>query len=236
MKEPKESVLLITGTSRGIGLASANHYLTQGWRVVGCSRSASAIDHPNYFHSTTDVSQESEVVSLLREIQEKYQRLDAVINNAAIFHQGLALLSSKETLQTVFETNVFGTFMVCRESAKLMQKKKYGRIINLGSIALTMKIEGSSFYASSKAAILEMTKILAKELALFNITCNMVAPGLMDTAMYRDLSDTAQAKCLEAMAIKQMSTIEDLSQVTDFLLSKESSLITGQHICLGTIS
>lgn len=102
----------------------------------------------------------------LREIQEKYQRLDAVINNAAIFHQGLALLSSKETLQTVFETNVFGTFMVCRESAKLMQKKKYGRIINLGSIALTMKIEGSSFYASSKAAILEMTKILAKELAL----------------------------------------------------------------------
>lgn len=229
-------VILVTGTSRGIGASLAEHFLSQGALVEGCSRSPVTLSHGNYHHSVVDISNETEVVAMLRDIQKRHKRLDAVINNAGVAHQGLALLSGKDVLQSVFEANVYGTYLVCRESAKLMQRRKYGRIVNIGSIALKAKMEGNGIYTASKAAVLEFTKVLAKELAFYNITCNMVAPGVVDTAMFRGLSEKVKEKCLEQLSIKRMASIADLTNVIDFLLRKESSLITGQDICIGTIA
>lgn len=229
-------VVLVTGTSRGIGASLAEHFLRQGALVEGCSRSPMTLADANYHHSVVDVSNETEVVVMLRDIQKRHNRLDAVINNAGVSHQGFVLLSGQEAFQSVFETNVYGTYLVCRESARLMQRRKYGRIVNIGSIALKAKMEGNAIYTASKGAVLELTKVLAKELAPFNITCNMVAPGLVDTAMFRGLSKKIMEKCMDQLAIKRMASIADLTNVIDFLLRKESSLVTGQDICIGTIA
>lgn len=227
---------MLTGTSRGIGASLAEYFLKEEAFVEGCSRSPAVISHPNYHHSVVDVSNETEVVAMRCDIQKRHNRLDVVINNAGVPHQGFVMTSGKSALQSVFETNVYGTYLVCRESARLMQRRNYGRIINIGSIALKAKMEGNAIYTASKGAVLELTKVLAKELAPFNITCNMVAPGLIDTAMFRGLSEKVMEKCMDQLAIRRMASIADLANVIDFLLRKESSLITGQDICIGTIS
>jgi 3-oxoacyl-[acyl-carrier protein] reductase len=232
----EEQVILITGTSRGIGSLLVEHFLQQGAFVEGCSRSPWSFTHANYHHSVMDVSIETEVASMLSDIQRRHNRLDGVINNAGVPHQGFVMMSGKKAIESVFETNVYGTYLVSRASARLMQRRKYGRIVNMGSIALKTKMEGSAIYTASKGAVLEFTKVLAKELAPFNITCNMVAPGLVDTAMFRGLSEKVMEKCMDQLAVKRMTSIADLTNVIDFLLRKESSLITGQDICLGTIS
>lgn len=229
-------VILITGTSRGIGAALVEHFLSEEAFVEGCSRSSVTQAHPNYHHSQVDISDEPQVAAWLRDVQSRHGKLDSVINNAGIPHQGFVMLSGKTALQQVFEANVYGTYLVCRESARLMQQRKYGRIVNMGSIALKAKMEGNAIYTASKGAVLELTKVLAKELAPFNITCNMVAPGLVDTAMFRALSEKAKEKCMEHLAVKRMTTVEDLANVIGFLLRKESGLVTGQDICLGTIA
>jgi len=229
-------VILVTGTSRGIGADLVDHFLAGGALVEGCSRAQTTFLHENYHHSVVDVSNEADVVGMIRGIHDRRNRLDAIINNAGVTHQGFVMTSGKAVLQSVFEINVFGTYLVCREGARFMQRGKYGRIVNIGSIALKMKMEGNAIYTASKGAVLELTKVLAKEMAPFNITCNMVAPGLFDTAMFQGLSDKIKEKCMDQLAIKRLSSIADLTNVIDFLLRKESSLITGQDICIGTIS
>ncbi len=229
-------VILVTGTSRGIGADLVGHFLAGGAFVEGCSRSPRTFLHENYHHSVVDVSNEADVVKMIRGINDRRNRLDAIINNAAITHQGFVMTSSRTALQSLFEINVFGTYLVSREGARLMQRRKYGRIVNMGSIALKMKMEGNAIYTASKGAVLELTKVLAKELGPFNITCNMVAPGLFDTEMFQNLSGKIQEKCMDQLAIKRMSSISDLTNVLDFLLRKESNLITGQEICIGTTS
>ncbi len=229
-------VILVTGTSRGIGVGLVEHFLKGGALVEGCSRTSSKITHDNYHHTIADVSSETDMASMMRDIQDRRNRLDAIINNAAITHQGFVMTSGRTALQSLFEINVFGTYLVSREGARLMQRRKYGRIVNMGSIALKMKMEGNAIYTASKGAVLELTKVLAKELGPFNITCNMVAPGLFDTEMFQNLSSKIQEKCMDQLAIKRMSSISDLTNVLDFLLRKESNLITGQEICIGTTS
>ena len=229
-------VILVTGTSRGVGAALAEYFLREGGFVEGCSRSPATFSHANYHHSEVDVSSEFKVAAMFRDISYRHSKLDAVINNAGVLYQGFVVLSGKKALESVFETNVYGTYLVCREAAKLMQRRQYGRIVNIGSIALKAKMAGNAIYTSSKGATLELTKVLAKEVAPFNITCNMVAPGLVDTAMFRALSEKAKEKCMDQLAIKRVASIAALTNVIDFLFRKESSLITGQDICIGTIA
>jgi len=117
-----------------------------------------------------------------------------------------------------------------------MRIRKTGRIINFGSIALKIKMEGSALYTASKGALLEFTKVFAKELAPFNITCNMLFPGVVDTAMARSLPKSVIDKCLEHVPTKRFSSLEDVGHAVDSLLSEKGGLITGQEITVGAIS
>lgn len=230
-----KTAILITGTSRGIGRYLAHHYLSKGCHVAGCSRSIdNIIEHPNYFHSVSDISNEEQVQNLVRQVQEKFGHLNVTINSAAINPiLAPALLTPGSAVVNTLQTNVVGTFLVSRESAKLMIKTGSGRIITLGSMAVKHEVMGESVYTASKAAIGAFTRVLAKELHRFNITCNVVAPAAVETELMAAVKPEALQAVLERNAIPQIGKMEEISDVIDWLISPQSAAITGQAIYLG---
>jgi len=167
-----ERLVMITGTSRGIGRYLARHYLEAGYRVVGCSRSPVEFELPNYEHFCLDISAERDVINMFAQIRKGYGRLDALINNAGVLSKSLIMMTNSNTVQEVFDTNVFGTFIVCREASKLMKRNSFGRIVNISTIAVPLANPGSAVYGASKAAVEQFSRVLAKEVAPFGITVN----------------------------------------------------------------
>ena len=227
------TVMLISGTSRGVGYHLAKYYASQGWIVAGCSRGKCDLEHPNYHHSTVDITDEAETVTWVRGASKEFGHIDAVLNNAGLASMNHALLTPVETVESLFDTNFRGTFVICREAAKVMQRRKFGRIVNFGSIAVSMVLEGESIYAATKAAVTTYSRILAHELAPWNITVNVVAPSPIKTDLIKGVPEGTMQKLLGRMAINRYGTFEDTSNVIDFFLSPNSSMITAQVITLG---
>ncbi len=227
------TVMLISGTSRGVGHHLAKHYASKGWIVAGCSRGKCDLEHPNYHHSTVDITDEAETVTWVRGASKEFGHIDAVLNNAGLASMNHALLTPVETVESLFDTNFRGTFVICREAAKVMQRRKFGRIVNFGSIAVSMVLEGESIYAATKAAVTTYSRILAHELAPWNITVNVIAPSPTKTDLIKGVPEGTMQKLLDRMAIHRYGTFEDTSNVIDFFLSPNSSMITAQVITLG---
>jgi len=229
------SVLLITGTSRGIGKYLAEYYVKRGLTVVGCSRSKPETETaPNYLSLTADIRVESEVVSLVTMIRERFGRLDIAINNAAVNPAlSLSLMTSMAATGDTFNTNVLGTFAVSREAAKVMMRRKFGRIINIGSMAARHEVPGEAIYSASKSAIHTLTRVMAKELYPHGITCNVVAPSAIETDMMKAIDPAALKDVLARNAIPHVGTFSDVSHAIDFLIQPESQAITGQILYLG---
>ena len=135
--------------------------MKRGAAVEGCSRELIDWKLPNYTHHRADVADEAQVKSMLSSIRKRHQRLDIVVNNAGIASMNHTLLTPVSTLDRIMATNFRGTFLVCRESAKLMKRRSYGRIVNMGTVAVPMNLEGEAMYAASKSAIVTFTRILA---------------------------------------------------------------------------
>ena len=155
-------ITLITGTRKGIGHFLAERYLSQGHIVYGCSRQPATLEADNYRHVCLDVADEKAVRRLLSQIRKEAGRLDHLINNAGIASMNHALLTPASTVQDIFNTNFLGTFLFCREAAKLMQVSGYGRIVNFITVAAPLQLEGEAVYAASKSAVQTLTQILAR--------------------------------------------------------------------------
>jgi len=232
----RDEVILITGTSRGIGKFLAQYYVDKGFMVAGCSRKKPEWTSTGaYEHFILDVSDERAVVNMIHSIQKKFGRLDALINNAGIASMNPILLTSVESVRKIYDTNVLGTFLLCREAAKLMRKRNYGRIVNFTTVAVPLRVEGEAIYASSKAAVLNLSQILAYELASFGITVNVIGPTPIDTDLIRGVSSEKLKKLVGRQAIKRMGTFEDVANVVDFFLSERSCFVTGQALFLGGV-
>jgi 3-oxoacyl-[acyl-carrier protein] reductase len=128
-----------------------------------------------------------------------------------------------------------GTFLFCREAARLMQKNKYGRIINFSTVATPLKLEGEAIYAASKAAIVSLTEVMAREFAEFGITVNAVGPTPIKTDLIRSVPQDKMDRLIARQAIQRYGTFEDVANVIDFFLRPESDFITGQNIYLGGV-
>ena len=223
--------ILITGSRKGIGRYLAETFLERGYKVLGCSRGDSDLDHEFYQHYKCDVSNETEVIKMIRLIGKNHGGIDILINNAGIASMNHILSTPGTTIKKLMDTNFTGTVLFCREVSKLMMRKKTkGRIINFSTVASPLNLEGEAIYASSKAAVQKFTQIAAKEFAPFNITVNCIGPTPIKTDLIKAVPKDKIDLLLNSQAIK-----EDVLNVIDFFISNKSNFITGQTIYLGGI-
>lgn len=234
MGDPR--VMLITGTRKGIGRYLAEYYAKRGFVVEGCSRKPLEWEHPNYNHHIADVADEAQVKEMFVSMQKRHGRLDITINNAGIASMNHVLLTPVDMVTQIMDTNLKGTFLICRESAKLMKKNNFGRIINFSTVAVPMHLEGEAIYASTKSAVETFTKTIARELADFGITCNVVAPTPVETDLIRSIPREKINNMIDHLAIKRLGRFEDISNVIDFFIKPETDYVTGQVIYLGGVS
>ena len=229
-------VMVITGSSRGIGRGLAEHFLTRGYRVAGCSRGPSTIENPGYHHTLVDVGDESAVRTWVRALRSKYGRIDVLVCNAGTAKAAsLVTMTDGPLVEEIIRSNVLGTFFVCREVAKAMMVAGTGRIVTVSSMAVGLHQEGTAAYAAAKSAIVEMTKILAKELAPNGITANVVAPSMFASDAFEALGDAVQERARSKLTIPRMVTIEEIAGVIAFFAAPESAPITGQVIHMGLV-
>lgn len=230
-----DRIIIITGTRKGIGRYLAEQYLQEGDIVYGCSRRICDIEHPNYHHTRLDVSDEAEVVSFVRNVYKNHKHIDVLINNAGCASMNHFLLTPYDTAKKVFNTNFFGTFLMCREVSKYMVKNKSGRIVNYSTVAVALNLHGELVYSASKAAIEQLTRVLADEIGESGITVNAVGPTPIDTDLIKNVPENKLQDLLGHQCIKRFGQFKDVKNVIDFFLKPESNFITAQTIYLGGV-
>ena len=178
---------LVTGSRRGVGRLITEHLLQHGARVIGFARGTATINHPEYSHIQVDIGDVKCVQNGFVELKKTTDALHIVVNNAAVLTSQYAMIMPPTAAQAMLNTNLLGPFMVSREASKLMRKTKWGRIINIGSMAASLEPIGDSMYAACKAGLATLTNVMAKELAPLNITCNTWAVSAFKTEMLAQL-------------------------------------------------
>jgi 3-oxoacyl-[acyl-carrier protein] reductase len=226
-------ITLITGTSRGLGKYLAQHYLNAGHIVIGCSRKEPPFEHPSYCHFSVDVSNETDVRNMFSKILSSFGKLDHLINNAGIASMNHFALMPIATVRRILETNIVGSFLFTQEAVRLMQRNRFGRIVNFSTVAVPLKLDGEAIYAASKAAVHTLTQILSKELSPFGITVNSIGPTPIATDLIKNVPKAKIDGILARQSISRLGKLEDVSNVIDFFLKPESEFITGQIIYLG---
>ena len=226
-------VALVTGSRKGIGRHLAGYLAGRGFRVVGCSREPADWSLPGYEHVLADVTDESQVVRLLALVRQRYGELSVLVNNAGEASMNSVLLTPGATVERIVRTNFVGTVLVARESAKLMMKARWGRIVNFTTVAVPMQLEGEAIYAASKGAVETFTRILARELGPAGITVNAVGPPPIETDLTRGVPQRKLDAVVGRLATRRAGTFEDVANVVDFLIRNESGAVTGQTIYLG---
>ena len=236
MKIPmiNKSVMLITGTSKGIGKKLANYYLENGYIVIGCSRSGSDISSTNYIHYSLNLCDEASVKNMFKKIRKVYGRLDILINNAGLSAENYVLLTTMKKARELMDVNFVGTLLFCRESVKIMKLNHYGRIINISSIHVPLGTQGSSIYGSTKAAVEQFSKVLSQEIFHLGITVNVVSLSIVkDIGMEKKLTKNIKDNILNQTISMQPIKIEDVTNTVNFLIDDKSKMICNQTMYLG---
>lgn len=233
--EPGRQVTFITGTRKGIGRHLAEFFADRNHHVIGCSRKEPDWSHANYEHLALDVTDEKQVLRAFAGIRKRHGRLDNMINNAGIASMNHSLLTPVSAVRKVLDTNVVGTFLFCREAAKLMKKHRHGRIVNFTTVAVPLKLEGEAAYVASKAAVQSLTEVLAREYGEFGVNVNAIGPVPIETDLIRAVPKDKIEALVARQAIKRYGTYEDVSNVVEFYLRPESNFVTGQTLFLGGI-
>lgn len=228
-------VALVTGARKGIGRHLAEQLLAAGYRVIGCGRGAEGWEAEGFEYRVVDVAEEGDVLPMMRHITTAYGRLDALVNCAALASMNHSLLTPVSTVEKTLRANVTGTFLVSREAAKLMRKRNFGRIVNVSSAVVPLRLSGEAAYLASKSAVQVLSQVMARELAEFGITVNVVAPGPTATDMIRGVPKNKIDELTQQFFNKRLTTLEDIANVVLFFLHPASGGVNGQVIYLNGV-
>ncbi len=236
----KGNVALITGASRGIGAEIAYSLSLKGITIlINYSKSEeSAVEIAQRIRREGgncdivkfDVSNYDEVESAVKDIANKYKKIDYLVNNAGVTKDNLILRMTKDEISEVLDINLKGAINCCKHVSRYMVKNKFGVIVNISSVVGLMGNAGQVNYAASKAGLIGLTKSLARELGSRNIRVNAVAPGYIETEMTEKLNVLQRKALMSNLVIKRLGKPEDVANVVEFLLSEEASYITGEVI------
>lgn len=242
MADPSSKrVAVVTGASRGIGRDIALRLAREGRHVVLVSRSAGPLAEVRALIEraggsaealAADVADAAAWGAALEGVAERLGRLDILVNNAGITRDGLVLRLSDEDWTTVVQTNLTSAFVAIRAAARSMMRGRFGRIVNIASTSGVVGNAGQANYAAAKAGLIGLSKSVARELGGKGITCNVVAPGFIETDMTKDLPQQVKDGVMGMMAVKRLGTGADIAAAVAYITSDEAGFLTGQVLCV----
>jgi 3-oxoacyl-[acyl-carrier protein] reductase len=232
-------VAVITGAAQGIGKAITLKFAQAGADVVIVdSKYEGAVEASKEVEAMgrkaiavqCNVADAQQVDALVKQVQEKFQKVDILVNNAGVTRDNLMMRMQEADWDLVLNVNLKGPFLLVKAFSPLMMRQRYGRIINVASVVGLMGNAGQTNYSASKGGLIAFTKSVAKELASRNITCNAIAPGFIETPMTEKLPDTVKESYIKAIPLNRFGKVDDVASTIIFLASEEAGYITGQVI------
>jgi 3-oxoacyl-[acyl-carrier protein] reductase len=225
-------MILVTGASRGIGLAISNRLVERGEEVLGVSRTATNTEFESRLLDVTDFRA---VKNLSDEIRLSGKKVTAVINAAGIASMNLALMANPLTSVNLVNVNFLGTVYSCQAFAPLLVRNGGGTILNFSTIATALHLEGESIYAATKAAVENYSKTFAKELSEFNVRVNCIAPGPIQTDLLRGVTEDQINRIVKAQILAKQFEKDDVVDLVDLLLDPKAKSLTGQVFHVGGV-
>lgn len=234
----EKPVAIVTGASRGIGLAIAKSLAADGYRLAICATSERSLEPAQaaladisdeaVYARVVDVSQADQIKGFVQSVAKDLGRLDVLVNNAGITRDNLGMRMKAEEWQQVIDTNLSSVFYASQAALKPMMRARSGRIINISSVVASMGNPGQMNYCASKGGIDAMTRSLAREVGSRHITVNAVAPGFIATDMTAELGDAAHQELTAQIPLARMGKPEEIAAAVRFLASQDAAYITGQ--------
>jgi len=229
---------LITGAARGIGRAIAVRMAREGYDIAAADKTPPPGELLTELREAgvqaeafcADISVFGETAELVGKVKERFGSVDLLVNNAGITKDSLIMRMSEADFDAVIAVNLKGAFNMIRNCSKLFMKQRSGCVVNMASVVGIIGNVGQANYAASKAGLIGLTKSAARELAMFGVTCNAVAPGYIDTDMTRELPQKAKDDFLERIPLRRFGSIDDVADAVAFLA--KSGYMTGQVVCV----
>jgi len=229
-------VALVTGASRGIGRAIAEQLADLGAKVVGTATSAKGADAISSYLGDNgcglvlNVADSASIEQCLTQIKNQFGDIDILVNNAGITRDNLLMRMKDDEWFDIMQTNLDSVYRLSKAVLRSMMKKRFGRIINIGSVVGSMGNAGQTNYAAAKAGVLGFTKSLAREVASRGITVNAIAPGFIDTDMTKELSDEQKEAIFAQVPANRLGQPEEIAATVAFLASSQAAYINGETI------
>ena len=220
--------VLVTGGNRGIGLAIARRLAADGHKVAVTHRGSGAPE--GLFGVECDVTDNDAVDRAFKAVEEHQGPVEVVVSNAGVSADAFLIRMTEERFEKVINANLTGAFRVVQRASRSMQRKRFGRLIFIGSVSGTWGIGNQANYAASKAGVIGMARSIARELSKAGVTANVVAPGYIDTDMTRALDERIQEGALDFIPAKRVGTAAEVAGVVSFLASEDASYISGAVI------
>jgi len=231
----KNKNIIITGISKGIGEKLAKNFADKN-KIYGISRSEYKTTHPNIVHFQCDLGDESQINKTVRNIVKECKSIDILINNAAVLRTLPISIMSDKDIRDMVSVNLLGLIFMTKYVLRYMVRKKYGRIINISSMAPKISAVGDSVYAATKAGLESFSKIINKEGHNSNVTVNNIGLSALHTGMLNQIVNDNPDVILDLIPHGELATIETIAGLIEYFCNDNSSDIGGQTVYLGGIS